>query len=144
MKKILVILLLLLALPFNEGTGARADIFTSRYGVQVPMSERKIDYGARQIHYGEKSTLTNGHFQTMVSALDINGHSYAPGQEPTGQGYRPGQIRRVGHDDDEDDPMMGNVVPVGNTPWILMLILSLGYFCFKLITRTRARSARVH
>ena len=144
MKKILSILLLLLALPFNQGMGARADIFTSRYGVQVPISERKTDYGARQIHYGEKSTLTNGHFQTTVNALDVYGHAYCPGQMTNGNTSIPNRGRMVGHDDDEDDPMMGNVVPVGNIPWILMLILSLGYFCFKLITRTRARSARVH
>lgn len=45
-------------------------------------------------------------------------------------------IRKVGHDDDEDDPFMGNVVPITDTPWILFLLLAIGYGCYKLRKRS--------
>lgn len=152
MKKILYIVLAcfsILSLP------VRAEYGSGFYSTSAYRMERSVGISTSanaSVRYGavkEQGTFVNGHFQTTVNALDINGHSYAPGQTPSGGGYRPGQIRRVsGEDEDDDreteDPFFDKVQPVGNIPWIFMLILSLGYFCFKLITRTRARSARVH
>ncbi len=92
---------------------------------------------ARQANKGIMSS--GGRFTTYVPAIDVNGHAYTPSQITAGEtsSGRP-HIRKVGHDDDEDDPFMGNVVPITDTPWMLFILLAIGYGYFKL----RKRSAQ--
>ena len=105
--------------------------YASYFEVQVPMSSHQ------QTTMLSQQPLTSGRFQTSVNSLDENGHAYAPGQSSSGKNYAPGGPRRVSHDDDEDDPYMGNVVPLGDTPWFIMLLLSLGYIAFRLFRKKR-------
>ena len=90
---------------------------------------------ARQANKGIMSS--GGRFTTYVPAIDADGHAYTPSQITAGDTspHRP-HIRKVGHDDDEDDPFMNNVDPIGDTPWILFLLLAIGYGFFKLRKRS--------
>ena len=89
---------------------------------------------ARQANKGIMSS--GGRFTTYVPTIDVNGHAYTPSQITAGETapHRP-HIRKVGHDDDEDDPFMDNVDPIGNTPWMLFVLLAIGYGCYKLRKR---------
>lgn len=123
MKKIVYIILLFFALP----TGVRADIYTSPYGVQVTMFERTQDNCGRINTLLQRTPLTTGHFQTNAQALDEFGHAYWPGQSATQTGG-PHRAKKVGHDEDEDDPFMpAQIDPIGDTPWILFILLALAY-----------------
>lgn len=46
-------------------------------------------------------------------------------------GRRPG-IRRVSEDDHNADPF----IPIGDTPWMLFILLAIGYGCYKLRKRS--------
>ena len=101
------------------------------FEVQVPMSSQP-----QQTTVLSQQPLTSGRFQVSVNPLDANGRAYAPGQQTTQTNAARGP-RRVGHNDDEDDPFMGQVVPLGDTPWFIMLLLSLGYIAFRLFRKKR-------
>lgn len=144
------------------GVGSYAHAASS-YEVQVPMSSRPnstymmhTTSSARVMSVGSGGTSsstfqmnttarqasmgivpTGGRFTTYVPAIDADGHAYTPSQITAGDTspHRP-HIRKVGHDDDEDDPFMGNVVPITDTPWILFLLLAIGYGCYKLRKRS--------
>ena len=157
--------MLTLTLPFSEGLGVGSYAHAaSPYGVQVPMSSRPnstymmhTTSSARVMSVGSGASSsqtiinthttarqasmgivpTGGRFTTYVPAIDADGHAYTPSQITAGDTspHRP-HIRKVGHDDDEDDPFMGNVVPITNTPWILFILLAIGYGYFKLRKRS--------
>lgn len=127
MERFIYILALLLILPFGDRMGVGSAAYASFFEVQVPMSERSAAYGVRSATLGEKTALTDGHFHASVQPIDAFGHAYYPGQSSEGNSYTPAGPRRVGHDDDEDDPMMNNVAPVGNIPWFFLALLLAAY-----------------
>ena len=131
MKKSLYILLFILqTLPVREGLGVGYYAHAISFEVQVPMSSQP-----QQTTVLMHQPLTSGRFQTSVNPLNENGRAYSPGQQPQTNAVR--GPRRVSHDDDEDDPYMGNVVPLGDTPWLIILLLSLGYIAFRLFRKKR-------
>ena len=124
MKKLIAILLM-----FTVTCG----VYASYFEVQVPMSDKHV--------YGERTTLTTGHFQTTVNTLDASGRAYAPGQ---GAHYAPGGPRRVqGEDEDDDreteDPFFDQVQPIGDTPWFFMCMCACA-LAFIIYRRTRKQS----
>ena len=87
-----------------------------------------------QITFGSAS----GRFSTYVPDVDeTSGQSYSPGRSNA-----PGGPRRVQGDDEDDereteDPFYDKVVPLGDTPWFIMLLLSLSYIAFRLFRKKR-------
>ena len=76
--------------------------------------------------------LTSGQFTTTVNPLDDNGCSYAPGQTPSGP-RRVGPIGGGGSGGGgglPSDPYFGEVVPLTDTPWMIMALLALAYIAF--------------
>ena len=116
-----------------SSANTRYSAVSSSYSNDYMQSGNRSEYTA--ISHAMPSMSRPSTCSTILGSTDSNEQD---GSSNTS--YRPNHIRRVSEDDHNADPFM----PVGNIPWILMLILSLGYFCFKLITRTRARNARVH
>lgn len=169
MKKITYILLLiLLTFPFGDGIGGGYYALAVSYDVQVPVSSRHNNtYAvyttsstrARVVGSGtyfsspntiNMHTTARQHnrvgeptcrFTTYVPAIDASGYAHTPSEITAGQSSssRP-HVRRVGHDDDEDDPFMGNVDPIGDVPWWMMALLLLGYAAYRFY---RFRSLRV-
>ena len=110
--------------------------YASFFEVQVPMSERTSVYGVKSTALGERTSLTDGHFRTSVQPVDGFGHAYSPGQSSDGNSYTPGGPRRVlGEDEDDpretEDPLWGNVAPIGPTPYILFVLLLAAYAVIK-------------
>lgn len=78
----------------------------------------------------ECKPLAVGHFRTTTPTLDPYGRAYIPGQTPAGSDG-PHRAKKVGHDEDEDDPFMpSQVAPIGDIPWIFFSLLALAVaFC---------------
>ena len=131
MRRFIYILLFLLSLPFREGAGS---VYASYFEVQVPMSDKQA-----QTQMFSHQPLATGHFSTTVNTLDPNGHAYSPGQSAVGNSG-PHHAKKVSHDDDEDDPFMGNVVPIGETPFALFALLLLAYMTVRLRDRRKKAS----
>lgn len=106
--------------------------YASYFEVQVPMSDKQA-----QTQMFSHQPLATGHFSTTVQPIDACGRAYAPGQVPAGNASGPQHLRRVSHDDDEDDPFMGNVVPIGETPFALFALLLLAYMTVRLRDRRK-------
>ncbi len=91
--------------------------------------------------------LTSGRFSTTVNPLDDNGYSYSPGQASSGSQYAPGRPRRVNgeNEDDEresDDPNIpSNYTPLSDTPWLLFLLLGVGYIAFITYRKYKIRAS---
>lgn len=71
------------------------------------------------------AAISTGRFTTYVPAVDASGHAQDP--------YAPNRPRprKVEDEDHEIDPYMpANVAPLGDTPWILLILLLLGYAAF--------------
>lgn len=84
--------------------------------------------GAVRTAAGMTMTIPSGRFTAQVASLDENGCAYAPGQTTS---HPHGHIRRLnGEDSDNDnpDPMAD---PIGDTPWILFILLAIGYAAYK-------------
>lgn len=155
MKKLLYILILL-TLPFREGLGVGYSAYASPYEVQVPMSCRQhssspVVYTASsaRLHsvgssgtYRPSQTVVNmgstvrllnsssvptGRFSTYVPSVNASGRAVLTESEGVGRPH----VRRVSHDDDEDDPFMGKVDPVGDIPWWLFVLLAVGYGAYR-------------
>ena len=107
MKRLLTIILL---------CALTSGAFASFFEVHVPMS-------GQQPAGVQRATLTTGHFSTVVHEIDACGHAYCPGQQQEAS-FAPSRPRRVEEDDHSDDPFM---VPVGDTPWIFILLLCILY-----------------
>ena len=96
--------------------------YASYFEVQVPMTEQQ------QVQVIGHRTIATGHFSTTVNSLSSGGIAYAPGQTPgTSLSSGPHRAKKVEDEDYEDDPFMGNFVPLGSTPWVLFLLLILAY-----------------
>ena len=107
------------------------------FEVQVPMSQQQAPVMTSQ-------PLTSGQFTTTVNPLDDNGYSYAPGQTPSGP-RRVGPIGGGGTGGGgglPSDPYFGEVVPITDTPWLIMLLLALGYIAF--IAYRRRKTSRIN
>ena len=147
MKRFIVILFCALSLS----------AYASYFEVQVPMSSQSSTYAvhttssaqvttvgggayhpsqtvinmqstARQI---QTAAIPSGRFTTYVPAVGKDGHAYFPGQATTSNSG-PHRAKKVGHDDDEDDPYMpSQVVPIGDTPWWFILLLSFACVGYK-------------
>lgn len=167
MKRFIYILLLLLTLPFRNGLGVGYCAYAaSPYGVQVQMAAPKsntsglhMTSSARVSTVGSggaytpalpmstttrqanKGIIPSGRFSTSVPTLDANGHAYTPSQITAGEtSLNRSHIRKVSHDDDEDDPYLpSNVVPLGSTPWVLFLLLMIAYFGLKIRKNRKKR-----
>ena len=129
-----------------------AAAYTSPYGVQVPLSSSQsmqTSYRASQTVFNMSSTSRtttmnsssyrpSGRFTSHVPSLN----AYGVAQNPSN--FRPGGVgpRRVtgGDDDDEDDSDSqyesaepnwdSEIAPVGDIPWLFMLILLAAYLFY--------------
>ena len=84
--------------------------------------------------------LTSGRFQTSVNSLDENGRAYSPGQTPTGPrrvGPGGGGNPNPGSGGLPSDPFWTEVVPLGDTPWLIMALLALLYIASRVYMRAR-------
>lgn len=81
--------------------------------------------------------LTSGRFQASVSPLDENGRAYSPGQTSSGPRRVGGGPGGPGGDlppgPFEDAP----VASIGDTPWLIMALLGIGYIAFRAIRRRK-------
>ncbi len=128
MKKILVILIVLFGSVLWNRVGLSA---ASYFELQVPMTEKQ-SYGEQQI--------VKGHFTTTVNAIDEYGHAYTPGSTPTGP-RRVGPIGGGGSGGNgglPSDPFWTEVVPIGDIPWVLLVILIIVYIA-AIVPRTHSR-----
>jgi len=104
------------------------------------MAEPNTSFQSTSIYRGDRTLcssapLTTGHFCTTVNPLDQYGHAYSPGAAMGSS--KPGP-RKVGGKDHSDDPYMPtNVDPIGDTPWILFVLLVIGYGVYKKIRKSR-------
>ena len=74
------------------------------------------EVGARyeEIHFGSTSSLLTERGEEPAGLVDVSGS----------QSVSPRGPQRVGPDTPPEDPYDG---PLGDTPWLLMLLLALGY-----------------
>ena len=132
MRRFIYILLFLLSLPFREGAGSVfASYFEVQVPMSSGGTNTTSSAQVKHISCGGGSSVaaagtnrstqpfrpmqsvcnvpavpvvrTTGRFTTTVNPLDDNGRAYAPGQVPAGNASGPQHLRRVSHDDDEDD-----------------------------------------
>lgn len=90
--------------------------------------------------YGEQQ-IVKGHFTTTVNAIDEYGHAYTPGSTPTGP-RRVGPIGGGGSGGNgglPSDPFWTEVVPIGDIPWGVMVILIIAYVAYYLIRMRQSR-----
>lgn len=73
------------------------------------------------------ASVPAGRFSTYVPAVNASGRAVMA-EEESNLGPH---VRRVGHDDDEDDPFMGKVDPVGDIPWWLFVLLAVSYGAYR-------------
>ena len=114
-----------------SSANTRYSAVSSSYSNDHLQSGNRMEYMA--ISHAMPSMSRPSTCSTILGSTDSNeqdGSSNTP--------YRPNHIRRVSEDDHNADPFM----PIGDTPWLWMLILGITYAV--IILRTRARSARVH
>lgn len=105
----------------------------------MPLSEKPAIGSAFQ-----HQPLTTGHFQTNVQPLDANGYSYSPGSVPSGGAPRPRKVNGENDDDEREttDPNGdGKVFPLGETPYVMMLILAITYIILTIRRRKKRVSA---
>ena len=105
--------------------GLTLSTYASLFEVHVPMSERSFSTY-------ERTPLTSGHFSTTVHEIDAYGHAYCPGEQRTAS-YGPSRAKRVEEDDHSDDPYL---MPAGDIPWIMILLLGLAFGTVKKIKST--------
>lgn len=102
--------------------GLTLSTYASLFEVHVPMSGRQT--------FGEqRAPLASGHFSTTVHEIDAYGHAYCPGEQRTAS-YGPSRAKRVEEDDHSDDPYL---MPAGDIPWIMIMLLALAFGTVKKI-----------
>ena len=102
--------------------------FAISFEVQVPLSEQKAVGSVMT----QRQPLATGRFQTTVNPLDANGYSYSPSQ--VSASYR-SQMRKERDDPSNPSDPPGMDTPLGDTPFVLMLILALTYIAFAIRRR---------
>lgn len=80
---------------------------------------------------------TVGVKSVQLPALSISRQNYASLDEPV-MDYTIPRPRRVEEDDHETDPYDGEVVPIGNTPWMIILLMGVGYIAYVAYKRRKA------
>lgn len=94
----------------------------------------------RHTHVLAQQPLSFGRFQTTVNPLDDNGKAYAPGQASSGP-KRVGPIGGEGGGTLPPDPYAGDAAPLGETPYVMMLILAITYIILTIRRRKKRVSA---
>ena len=114
-----------------SSSNTRYSAVSSPYSNDYMQSGNRSEYTA--VSHAMPSMSRPSTCSTILGSTDSNEQD---GSSNTS--YRPNHIRRVSEDDHNADPFM----PIGDTPWLWMLILVITYAV--IILRTRAHSARVH
>ena len=96
---------------------------------------------APDFQFNGTSSMKVGSYTVPVAALDRDGATLAEYDPSSG-------VRRIGHRPDDSDPTVNPTdpdpapdMPVGNTPWLLMALMALGYIATR-IYRTRNSGAQ--
>lgn len=130
--------------PMQSHTGFRGLHTTSSARVQDISSAGWAWHGDREVRtqttYRPSQTVLN--MNTSVRTAQSfavaafakgGGHfsTYVPSVSDEGFTRRPHRVSGEEGGDDPEDPYEGNVVPVGDTPWLWLLLMLIGYLAAK-------------
>ena len=115
---------------------------TAAFAYGYNQSAQSKNWGYQPVYQSASTATTSSiataptyRFRTTSAYISASGAS-----EPYRPMFSPGGPRRSIFDDDpgeEDDPsgVVPDPAPVGDTPWLLMLLLAAGYIAFRSIRR---------
>ena len=83
--------------------------------------------------------LQTGSFMNSGSRLSAASGDNNGGSTTVTTTYSSGPRRVNGEEEDDPDPFMGNVTPVGETPFFLLALLALGYIAFRYYRKEMAK-----
>ena len=125
-------------------TGFRGLHMTSSARVQNISSSGFVWHGDREVRtqttYRPSQTVLNMNTtvrmaQSFAVAAFAKGggqfSTYVPAVNDDGFTRRPRRVGGEDNNDDPEDPYEGNVVPIGDAPWLWLLLMLIGYLTTK-------------
>lgn len=91
-------------------------------------------YSGGGIHRGSYTPVqsaTAGVPAVQLPALSITSQNLSSVEHSVRGGGTPSRPRRVGEDETDPDPYSGPAAPIGDTPWLIMALLGIGYIAFR-------------
>ena len=86
-------------------------------------------------------------FSGTCSAVTISRDNFSRSQQTNyGNSITPSKPRRVNGDDEDDpgetpDPFAGDAAPIGDAPWLIILLLGVGYIAFVSYRRRKTQKS---